>query len=72
MNHTIKFIFLLCFLYSTNMYAQWNIVKSSSIVFKIKNAGFNVDGHFKVATITAKVDDANIENSFFQGIVQET
>lgn len=50
--------------------AQWNKVKSTSISFKIKNAGISVDGNFKTATIKVNVDEANPAKSSFSGVVE--
>ncbi len=65
-----KFLFLLIAVFHfANVSAQWKNVKSTTISFKIKNAGIKVDGSFKKATISIVVDDTKPENSSFMGIV---
>jgi polyisoprenoid-binding protein YceI len=63
-------ILLLVSLLSMNAVAQWNKVKSSTIAFKIKNAGLNVNGSFGNATVQINIDESNPSNSFFNGVVQ--
>ena len=42
---------------------------NTHIEFVIKNAGFNVDGHFDEVSIDASFDPGQLENSYFKGTV---
>ena len=64
----ILFLFIAIFHFGHSI-AQWKNVKSTTISFKIKNAGIKVDGSFKKATISIVVDDTKLENSTFMGVV---
>lgn len=64
----ILFLFIAVFHFGHSI-AQWKNVKSTTISFKIKNAGIKVDGSFKKATISIVVDETKPENSNFMGVV---
>ncbi|WP_178991546.1 YceI family protein [Winogradskyella schleiferi] len=56
--------FILCF--SITAVAQ----NTSSIDFKIKNFGINVDGHFNTFSITVEFDEANSELESLSGTIK--
>lgn len=67
----LKIITLLAItLFSLHSEAQWNKVKSTTIAFKIKNAGFNVNGSFGKANVQINIDEKNPSNSTFSGVVE--
>jgi polyisoprenoid-binding protein YceI len=63
-------ILILITLFSLNTNAQWNKVKSTTIAFKIKNAGLNVNGSFGKANVQISIDEKNPTNSTFSGVVE--
>ncbi|WP_179009385.1 YceI family protein [Winogradskyella forsetii] len=56
--------FILCF--SISAFAQ----NASSIDFKIRNFGINVDGHFNTFSVTAEFDEANSELESLSGTIK--
>ena len=63
MKRVLIFLFVLS---STCFYAQESneIITESSVTFKIKNLGLNVDGSFLEVEIDAIIDKDNLERSF--------
>lgn len=70
--HYVFIIFFLSFLYvfENQLLAQkqWQ-VKNSSVTFKIKNAGFTVDGKFGAVEATILLDKNKIENTQIEASV---
>jgi polyisoprenoid-binding protein YceI len=69
MNLKIIILFAITIL-SLNADAQWNKVKSTTIAFKIKNAGLNVNGSFGKANVQINIDVNTPVNSTFSGVVE--
>ncbi|SFE82463.1 YceI family protein [Thermoflexibacter ruber] len=71
--HHVFIIFFLSFLYIFEgqllAQKQWQ-VKSSSVTFKIKNAGFTVDGKFGAIEATIFLDKDKIENTQIEASIE--
>jgi polyisoprenoid-binding protein YceI len=71
--HRVFIIFFLLFLYifDNQLFAQkqWQ-VKNSSVTFKIKNAGFTVDGKFGAVEATISLDKDKIENTQIEASIE--
>jgi polyisoprenoid-binding protein YceI len=66
-----KIILLVLFLsIGMTIQAQWNKVKSTSVTFKIKNAGIGVDGKFVKMNTQITIDESNPSKSSFLGTIE--
>lgn len=65
-----KFLLLITFLNVLYSNAQWNTVGSSTVDFKIKNAGIAVNGSFKTVQANVNFDENHLVTSSLIGVIQ--
>ncbi len=73
-NQTMKnyFLSILFIVLSATLLPAQNLITDTTettISFKIKNLGLNVEGSFSEFMVTANFEEQNLQNSYFNGIV---